>query len=60
MHFVYGECSGKANAGVRRYGYVGNDKRRIFKAFIMNVSIQIQINKVTQKLTNLIGVSARF
>jgi hypothetical protein len=22
MHFVYGECSGNANAAVRRYAYV--------------------------------------
>jgi hypothetical protein len=23
MHFVYGECSGNANAAVRRYAYTG-------------------------------------
>jgi hypothetical protein len=59
MHFVYGECSGNANAAVRRYAYVIANGG-YFKHLLLMFSIQIQINKVTQKLTNLIRVSARF
>jgi hypothetical protein len=55
----YRKCNWNANAAVRRYAYVMANGG-YFKHLLLMFSIQIQINEVTQKLTNLIRVSARF
>jgi hypothetical protein len=52
MHFVYWEHSGNANAAVGRYA---NACIRANGGILNIYYAQMQINKVTQKLTNLIS-----
>jgi hypothetical protein len=56
MYFVYGEYSGKATAAVGRYVNASiRANGAHFEHLLSFFSIQIQINKDTQKLTNLIS-----